>query len=147
MAGEAHNLADLLQVSPIQNLAASYLHSSILQRHHEDFISLNLVMVRYRRWCKSEKQLLYDHLERHKGPKGLYCLNRQQAYVDFVREWKRTHSNSDVPLDASKVLSGVKALAIKLGISSYLDLFTLGPVACNKRRSQRTVRCGATPEF
>ena len=110
-------------------------------------IPTDLVMASYRHWADSEKQLLYDHLEKHKGPNGLYLANRQEAFDDFAREWKRMHSNSDSTVDSSKVFSGVKALAVKVGISSYLKLFALGPVACEKRRVRRSVSCEVTPDL
>jgi hypothetical protein len=102
-------------------------------------------MASRRRWNKSEKQLLWDHIERHKGPNGIYCLSREQAFHDFAKEWERTHTASDAPLDSSKVLSGVKSMADQLGCS-YTELLKRGPVACEKRRSKRTVSYGAAPD-
>jgi hypothetical protein len=101
-------------------------------------------MAVHRRWSKSEKQLLWDHIEQHKGPNGIYCLNREQAFQDFVEEWERTHTTSDKPLDSSKVLNGVRVMAGQLGCSRN-ELLRRGPVACEKRQSKRAVSHGRAP--
>ena len=102
-------------------------------------------MAKDARWTEQQKQLLYNHLEKHKGRQGLYHLNRQQAFEDFATEWRRTQPNSDTP-DARKVLRAVKALAPKVGMSSYLKLFELGPVECEDR-SRRAVSYKGIPDL
>ena len=101
----------------------------------------------YHRWTDSEKQFLYGHVEQHKGPRGLYRRNRQRAVDDFHREWKRTFPNSEYLLNTKQVWGGVRTLARKVGGSSYPELFLLGPVECERRRSQNTVSYRVTSDL